>query len=631
MPTGATRCMRSAVVPRTMLDLHRTKEKHAVVHCFTGTEAHAAAYIERGMFIGLTGTVCMPRRGATLRAMLCSNPPTIPLDKLLLETDAPFMHPFSQGGVAVPTAADPATVYKPEGGGAQGGKGGARKRRCEPADLTWVIKTVAACYGVSEEHVAMQTAANASTVFGFGGHVNLPSTANLETTSEAVATAVATAAASSGGAQAQRPPTAAASAAAAGGGSTTNFAPELTPLQQECVQQALSSPFVDSHVHLDEVLSALKIGIPGLGDEGGAGGSQEDADLAAAIAASLGHATPPVAQPGATHAAGASSSSSGNDTSASALHPRLAQLVGEPCQGLVAQFCDPASVSPSLGVWEALLCLGGVYGAFGCHPHHAKHYSESWEGRIREALTHPKAVALGECGLDYHRSASPRDVQQQVFARQLLLAVEVGKPVVVHCRNAEADALRIMQEHLPADWLVHLHCYTGNASNAQKFLSAFSNLYIGFTGYITQSHGDAAQTRAAIRDTIPLNRVLFETDGPWMCPRAAGAQADVVAPVLGALYDAGRYRGAKRPGLPGAPAEAGGSKHASARGGKRRGGRSGGGGGGNQQSVGCGKGGRTCHPGCIPAIAAVIAAEKGVSVADAMQQVRRNTSAVYGV
>ena len=361
---------------------------------------------------------------------------------------------------------------------------------------------------------------------------------------------------------------------------------------------------------------------------GGGGASQEDADLAAAIAASMQHAPVEGGNAGSFMGASAAAGHLQGATDVGApLHPRLASLVGTPCEGLIAQFCDPASVSPSLGVWEALLRLGGVFGAFGCHPHHAKHYSDSWEERIRDALQHPKAVALGECGLDYHRSASPHDVQQRVFAAQLTLAVALGKPVVVHCRQAEPDTLQIMQDCLPREWRVHLHCYTGNASNAAKFAAAFPNLYFGFTGYITQSHGDATATRAAISGEIPLQRILFETDGPWMCPRAAGAQADVVAPVLRALYDAGRYRGAQKPPLPVAAAAAAVASAPGQGKGKKRGKR----GGGNQASVGCGRGGRTCHPGCIPAIAAVVAAEKAVSVAQAMEQVRQNTRDMYGV
>jgi len=579
----------------------------------------AAAYIDRGFYVGFTGTVCMPKRGKALRAMLSSDPPTIPLDRLLLETDAPFMHPFSQGSVSVPTAEDVDAVVAPP----NGGKGG-RKRRCEPADIAWVVKTVAACYKVPDADVARQTTENAVRVFGFG----LPSTSQEGVRSGAAVAPTGTAA----------QPAAVAAAAAAGGSSGScaagrtwgpaadPTAAALTPRQEQTVHEALLGAFVDAHVHLDEVLSALKISIPGVAAPHPALGSaaeQEDADLAAAIAASM------TVEPQGTQTSDDAAHVDATDTAvpAASLHPQLAQLVGKPCEGLIAQFCDPASLSPSLGVWQALLRLGGVYGAFGCHPHHAKYYSESWEQRMRKALLHPKAVALGECGLDYHRSASLHDVQQRVFAQQLTMAVELHKPIVVHCRNAEQDTLRILQECLPQDWRVHLHCYTGNATNAAKFAAAFPNLYFGFTGFVTQSHSDAAHTRAAISDVVPLERVLFETDGPWMCPRAAGANADVVAPVLRALYDAGRYRSASKPALPGAPDAASTAQPKGPKGRRRAQGT----GSGNQTSVGCGKGGRTCHPGCIPAIAAVIAAEKGVSVAEAMTQVRKNTAAMYGV
>lgn len=196
----------------------------------------------------------------------------------------------------------------------------------------------------------------------------------------------------------------------------------------------------------------------------------------------------------------------------------LAQMMSFPSnlEGMISVFCDPAAYSPSLTIWEELLSHPLVWGAFGIHPHNAKYYNDSIEQSIIKCLQHPKAVAWGETGLDFHYNNSPPDVQRMVFRQQLARAVEIGKPIVVHSRNADDDTYNIMKEFVPKDWRVHLHCFNESSQHARRMLTDFPNVFLGFTGAIT--FPASASLRDTIRDVVPLDRILLETDGPFMAP-----------------------------------------------------------------------------------------------------------------
>ena len=154
--------------------------------------------------------------------------------------------------------------------------------------------------------------------------------------------------------------------------------------------------------------------------------------------------------------------------------------------------------------------VANVYGAFGIHPHEAKDYSDEIEGRLEECATHPKTLAIGEMGLDYHYMHSPAAIQQTVFSRQLALAIRLNKPIVIHTRDAEEDTKKIMQKLIPMDWPIHIHCFTGSLEFSTWLIESFPNLCIGFTGCITFPTAD--DLRKVVR-SIPLNRLLLETDG----------------------------------------------------------------------------------------------------------------------
>lgn len=184
-------------------------------------------------------------------------------------------------------------------------------------------------------------------------------------------------------------------------------------------------------------------------------------------------------------------------------------------RGCISSFSDPNCFS-SFGIWEDLLGEEGVWGTFGMHPHNAKYYNDELETKIISCLEHPRAVAVGECGLDYSiRSASPVDVQKVVFRRQLKIAVRYKKPVVVHCREAESDCFDIMKEALPYNWKIHLHCYTGDLEQAERYMTHFPNVYFGVTNLVTYATATKVHQNAT---DIPLRKLLLETDAPYFVP-----------------------------------------------------------------------------------------------------------------
>lgn len=184
-------------------------------------------------------------------------------------------------------------------------------------------------------------------------------------------------------------------------------------------------------------------------------------------------------------------------------------------QGCISDFCDPRTLTDCL--WEDLLKEDLVWGAFGCHPHFARYYNESQERKLLQALRHPKAVAFGEMGLDYsHKCTTSVPEQHKVFERQLQLAVALRKPLVIHCRDADEDLLKIMRKFVPPDYKIHRHCFTGSYPVIEPLLKYFPNMSVGFTAVLTYS--SAWEAREALKQ-IPLERIIVETDAPYFLPR----------------------------------------------------------------------------------------------------------------
>lgn len=152
----------------------------------------------------------------------------------------------------------------------------------------------------------------------------------------------------------------------------------------------------------------------------------------------------------------------------------------------------------------------GFYCAAGYHPHTAKEALPGYLSQLREDLKDPKVVAIGEIGLDYHYDLSERPIQQRVFQEQLQLAAETGYPVIIHMREATADTLKLLREFRPQGVV---HCFSGSAETAEEILEL--GLYLGFTGLVTFANAKKAREAAA---RVPLDRLLIETDCPYMTP-----------------------------------------------------------------------------------------------------------------
>ena len=154
-----------------------------------------------------------------------------------------------------------------------------------------------------------------------------------------------------------------------------------------------------------------------------------------------------------------------------------------------------------------------LYGAFGLHPHDAEKQSDEIYAKIRRLMGYDKIVALGEIGLDYHYDLSPREVQRRVFEEQLDMAYALKKPVIMHIREAHGDALDILtarRGRLPSGVM---HCYTGSLESARIYLDL--GFYISFSGSLTFKN---APKLAEVAQALPSDRILIETDCPYMAP-----------------------------------------------------------------------------------------------------------------
>jgi len=157
----------------------------------------------------------------------------------------------------------------------------------------------------------------------------------------------------------------------------------------------------------------------------------------------------------------------------------------------------------------------GVYAAAGVHPHDARLYDDAAEKRLLEVLrSSGRVVALGEIGLDYHYDNSPREVQREVFRRQLRLARDEGLPVIIHTREADEDTAKIMSEELTGRGTRGvMHCFGGGPALAESALAL--GFYISFAGNVTFKKADALREVAL---AVPTERLLVETDCPYLSP-----------------------------------------------------------------------------------------------------------------
>jgi TatD DNase family protein len=186
--------------------------------------------------------------------------------------------------------------------------------------------------------------------------------------------------------------------------------------------------------------------------------------------------------------------------------------------------------------WRSALELAdrhdGVFAVLGIHPHSAG--SGATIDHLREALRHERAVAVGETGLDYYRDYAPRPRQRDVFAAQLELARDVGKPVVIHTRAADQDTLAALKEH---EGDVVLHCFSSPRLLAPALERRW---YVSFAGNVT--YKNAPELRLAATQ-VPRDRLLTETDTPYLAPQARRGKPNEPAYVVHTLAALAEARG----------------------------------------------------------------------------------------
>ena len=226
--------------------------------------------------------------------------------------------------------------------------------------------------------------------------------------------------------------------------------------------------------------------------------------------------------------------------------PRLrSQLAGVLTRAAAAGVTGMVTIGTTIADGEAAVALcctvPNVRCAVGIHPNYTHEADPADLPRLRELQADPAVVALGEMGLDYFHKYAPRERQLQFFEPQLQLARELGRPVVIHSREATDDTLAVMRG-FPGVRAV-FHCFTGTPDEARKILDA--GYLLGFTGAVTFKKNDALREAAAL---TPLDRMLVETDAPYLTPEPKRSQktnepslvvhvAETVARVKGVSVD----------------------------------------------------------------------------------------------
>jgi TatD DNase family protein len=156
-----------------------------------------------------------------------------------------------------------------------------------------------------------------------------------------------------------------------------------------------------------------------------------------------------------------------------------------------------------------------IYATIGIHPHEAQQVTPAHLEKLTELAKHPKVIAWGEIGLDYFHDHSPREIQQKVFRDQMALAHQAKLPIIIHCRDAWPDTMQLLEElWRPTALGGILHCFTGTREDAQRALDA--GFMISFAGNST--YPKTQNIRDVARD-LPLDRILIETDSPFLAPQ----------------------------------------------------------------------------------------------------------------
>ncbi len=201
------------------------------------------------------------------------------------------------------------------------------------------------------------------------------------------------------------------------------------------------------------------------------------------------------------------------------------------------------SISTRIRRFEQLLGIAeahdNVFCSVGTHPHHAHEELDISVGEIVRLSEHPKVVAIGEAGLDYFYDNSPRAAQEKGFRNHIAAARETGLPLVIHARDADADVAAILEEEIQQGWFpAVLHCFTGGPELARRGLEL--GLYVSFSGIVTFKKSDALRD---IARAVPLDRLLVETDAPYLAPGKYRGQRNEPAYVVETATELARVKG----------------------------------------------------------------------------------------
>ena len=151
-----------------------------------------------------------------------------------------------------------------------------------------------------------------------------------------------------------------------------------------------------------------------------------------------------------------------------------------------------------------------IWASVGVHPHEAENISEDYLDILKSYFNNKKTVAIGEIGLDYHYDFSPRETQKRLFEEQLNLAKELDVPVIIHDREAHADTLELLKKYRPKGVV---HCFSGSVEMSEEIIKL--GMYIGLGGAVTFKN---AKNPLLVAKAVPINRILLETDCPYMSP-----------------------------------------------------------------------------------------------------------------
>jgi TatD DNase family protein len=225
-------------------------------------------------------------------------------------------------------------------------------------------------------------------------------------------------------------------------------------------------------------------------------------------------------------------------------HAHLDALDGDAAEALerarAAGVTRVIAVGSGIDSCRATLALAeredGIFAALGLHPHQAGEIGEADLGELERLLDHPKAVAVGEAGLDHFRDYAPRERQLEAFRAQAKLAAKLGKPLVVHSRAADEGTAAVLAE-LPSDTPIVLHCFSSLGLLGPALEHRW---YVSFAGNVTYPNAPELRTAAA---QVPADRLLAETDSPYLAPQAVRGRRNEPANVIHTLAVLAQARG----------------------------------------------------------------------------------------